>query len=456
MKKIVALVLCLVMVVGLMAGCEKAMDVKTLAQKMDEAAKDVTAMGGKFAMEMEMSMGMTGMTMTMGVKADGEMKYDLANGGIYADVNANVEALGQTEAVDMEVYVTVAEDGSSTMYMHESETDSWIKYAQEGYAEQLEELQGMTIAMSDVPEEKMTLAKEKQTVSGVECYVLTMELDGTYFTDEMKAMMGTAAESLDEETAAMMESIDWSALNAKAVYYVDAKTFNTVQMDMEMLGLGDMMSGIMDTAMAEMKELMGGEEMEITIDVPVCKISMSEMSYTGVEVPAVPQEAIDNAVDANAMAEEPVVDDTYTDESMLNNPAQADGSFLLTYEPMTARVVVPEGLTVYMSEPDMLLLMNDDMSMSISYMLVGETDAATVSAEYEDMVQTAKDEGVWMSNGDAEDINGFTVKNLIYNDGTSEVYSWKEVNGGVVMVNCASYMDIPVLDEVLNNIEIGE
>ena len=45
MKKIVALALCLVMVMGLMSGCEKAMDLDTLIQKMDEAGKTVTATG---------------------------------------------------------------------------------------------------------------------------------------------------------------------------------------------------------------------------------------------------------------------------------------------------------------------------------------------------------------------------------------------------------------------------
>lgn len=456
MKKIVALILCLVMVGGLMAGCQKTMDVKTLAQKMDEAARNMTAMAGKFDIEMEMSMGITGMTMTVGLKADGEMKADIAAKDIYADVDATVEMLGESEEMGIELYSAAAEDGSSVMYIHDGSTDSWVKYTQENDGKQVEELQGMVITMSEVPEEKLTLAEEKQTVDGVECYVLTMELNGTYFTDGMKAMMQTAAESMDEASAAMMESIDWSALNAKAVYYVDAKTFNTVQMDMEILGLGDMMSGIMDAAMADLKELLGGEEVEVTIDVPVCKIAMSGMTYTGVEVPTVPQEGIDNAIDTGALTEEPdIEEDVNVDDILIANPPQADGSFLLRHEDMTARVLVPERYVVYMSEENALTLINKDMTVYVTYALVGETDAAAMEAEFEDLVQIAKDDGYWLSNSDGGDISGFTVKNLAYNDDTAEIYAWKEVAGGIMLVNSSCHQESPDMQVFLNGVEIG-
>ena len=65
MKKIVALSLCLILVLGLLAGCEKAMDAKTLLQKMEEVSKNQTAMSGKMSMEMDMSMGITGVPESM-------------------------------------------------------------------------------------------------------------------------------------------------------------------------------------------------------------------------------------------------------------------------------------------------------------------------------------------------------------------------------------------------------
>ena len=54
MKKIVALALCLVMLLGLLSGCEKAMDLDTLIQKMDEAGKTVTATGMDAEMMMDL------------------------------------------------------------------------------------------------------------------------------------------------------------------------------------------------------------------------------------------------------------------------------------------------------------------------------------------------------------------------------------------------------------------
>ena len=62
MKKIVALALCLVMVLGLMTGCQKGIDAKTVYQNMREAAKAVTAQSADVEMDLEMKMSTMGMT----------------------------------------------------------------------------------------------------------------------------------------------------------------------------------------------------------------------------------------------------------------------------------------------------------------------------------------------------------------------------------------------------------
>ena len=457
MKKIIALALCLVMVLGLMAGCgEKPMDVKTLAQKMDEAAKNQTAAACKMALELEMTMGMEGMTLTMCADANLDLKTDLAKNAMWVDVDAALDVLGETQEIGMEIYTDAAEDGSVTMYIYESSTDTWMKSAMEDFAGQISQMQGTTVKMSDIPQEKMTLAEEKQTVGTAECYVLTMDADGSFFSEQMNSMMGAAAETMDEETAAMMESLDWSKLNVKAVYFVDAKTFQTVQMDMEVQGFGEMMNEVLGAAMAELMALMGGEDMEIAIEVPVFKASMTEMTYTGIEVPAVPQEAIENAVDADAMVEEDPSIGVLDEEEYQNSEPQADGSYLLTDGTDSISVFLPEGYEIYMADSEMVMALTADMMGSVTFMLAPGYTAADMEAEYLATIEETKEAGYYLSHSELESVNGFSLMSLTYNDGSAEICAWREITNGILLVSAAAYGEVAPLDDVLNAIVFGE
>ena len=130
MKKIVALALTVVMVLGLLAGCEKPMDAKTLTQKMDEAMKTVTAMSGKMGLELDMTMSMTGMTLDMGMDMEMDMKYKMDLSAGYMDLKFAVEAMGQNEEMGMEAYIT-SEGDNLVSYVYDSASDMWMKTAQD-------------------------------------------------------------------------------------------------------------------------------------------------------------------------------------------------------------------------------------------------------------------------------------------------------------------------------------
>ncbi len=433
MKKIVALVLCLVMVIGLMTGCQKAMDVKTLVQKMDEAAKGQTDMAAKLNMELEMTMGVTGMTMTMGVNADMDMKVN--EEAIYMNMDAVMEMLGESQELTMEIY-GLMEDDAMTMYMYEGSTDTWVKSVEEQFAGETETLQNsITINMSEIPEEKMTLAEEKQLVGDKECYILTVDLDGTYFADVMQTVMGMGTEELDEESKALLENLDWSALNAKTVYSVDAETFIPVKMTGEILGMGQVMNSMLGGLMSDMMGMLGGEEMEFTIDVPVFRIAMSDVAYGDVQVPAVPQEAIDNAIDADAMMEDTYLGgDPYVEESLLNNPAREDGSYLLTFEGDSVSVMPPEGFIPAMSEQEGLSLMTPDYTSSISYAMMTEITDEYMREYVGEMLDYAHDGEYYLSHTEPAELNGFTVATQLYNDDTGAVFAWKQLDATMLIV----------------------
>lgn len=455
MKKIVALALTVVMVLGLLTGCQKPMDAKTLTQKMDEAMKTVTAVGGKMDMDMDMTMSMTGMTMDLGMDMEADVKYKMDMSAGYIGIKFGFEAMGQSEQMEMENYI-VSEGDQIVSYVHESATDSWVKTTQDTaeLKTMQEELMGTALKFNEIPVENMTLAEEKETLNGKSCYVLNVNMDGAYFQEAMNTMMDTMTEELEEMEAELFDGIDWSALNVKLVYHVDAETFRTVQMTGEIQGMGDVMNSLFGTLMGA---FMMGEDaaaMEFSIDVPVCTFSMTGMTYDDTEIPTVPQEAIDNAVDADSMVIVPGGDITGEEDYMeeLGNPAQADGSYLLSYEGCSASLRVPEGFVVYLSEADMLVAMTEDMMESISYVLVCDLTSEDMNIEFDSTVQMYQEEEYYYSHGDLESVNGFTLKSLVSTDGTYEVYAWKDIPGGVLLITGSSFEGEPNLTDALNAI----
>ena len=450
MKKIVALALCLVMVIGLMTGCQKAMDAKTLTQKMDEAMKTVTEIGADAEIDMEMKLGASGVTMGMALGMDVGLKAKTDFSQMYADMSVSMEMLGQTEETAMEMYMTMV-DGNAVTYVLESETETWVKTTMDDYADLLAQAQGAPAVQTyaDVPAEKLTLAKEKVTVNDRECYVLTVDMDGEYFKSYMDENMDEVSAQMDEEMAkaeaemseeefeqvkSMMEAIknlDWSTLNVKSVYHVDAETFLPVEMTAEVLGLGETMQSIMTTLLAELMIELDSAELEFTIDVPTFKLAAKNMTYNeAVEIPDVPQEAIDNAIDADEMAEEEFV----VDESLLNNPAQADGSYLLTCEGDSVCIRIPEGYIPVMSELGNLEIMTPDYMNSVNYALSEEITDEVVREYVGEMLNYAHEGEYYLSHTEPAELNGFTVETHIFNDGTGTVYAWKQLDASMMFV----------------------
>lgn len=436
MKKIVALSLCLILVLGLLAGCEKAMDAKTLLQKMEEVNKNQTAMSGKMSMEMDMSMGVTGITMNMGMKLNGDMAVDTETGKMFTDMTVGIELLGQSEEESMQMY-GVTEDGVMTTYTYEELTDTWVKATEEqDITSQYEEIMTFQTDLAEIPEDKLSLAKEKETVNGRECYVLTVDMDGAYLDEAMKAGMEMSMGEMDEMTKSMLENADFSTLSAKVVYHVDAKTFETVSMTGEILGMGDVMSSMLAPMLEELVGLTGEENVEIKIDIPLCKVSLTDVVYDNVQVPDVPQEAIDNAVDADSLEDIEIPDDEYlADDNMLTNPPQADGSYLLSAGSGTIRVVLPEGYTAVESEADFLTSTDATYTSFLGYGLVADMTLDEFKSSFQEEIDWAKEYECYKSHTDVTDLDGYQYMSLIYNDNTSTWFLWKELDDCIFVMS---------------------
>ena len=457
MKKIVALVLCLVMVVGVMTGCQKKMDAETLYQKMTEATKAVTAQSMDGELELALKFAGMGMTMelAMGLELGMELKADLS--AMHMDVVMALEAMGQNEQTDMEIYASVEGD-DLVSYFYNGGTDTWVKSTESGFQDLLTQYQDMAkeFQSGNLPKGALTLAEEQVTVGERKCYVLNQQVDGatmqsfmSQYMDEMlaEAMETEEIDAESQEILDMIREMDWSKLSYTVVYHVDAETFLTREVSVEIQGLGDVFCDIAGVFMAALLGDMG----DMTVEVPTCKLNMKNMAYNDeVTVPSVPQEAIDNAVE---MAPE---DDFYEEELELTNPPQEDGSYLMLLGDYAVRIQVPENFEVYMSEADYLATMTAEMEEMVDYMVVEGMTAAEMQESYDLQVETSKDEERWLSDKMYEGANGFTVTELIYNDGVYEVTAWLEVPDGLVIVCNTSFEYLPEVEAILTAIEIGQ
>lgn len=470
MKKIVALVLCLVMMVGLMSGCQKKMDADTLYQNMNEAMKAVTAQAADMEMDLEFTVSTMGISMNIAMSMDMAMQAKSDLSAMHMDITANVDAMGQSEEISMEVY-TALEDDAIVSYVYESDTETWVKSVEEGYQELTAQIQELTkelgLGQQTMPKGTLTLEKDQVTVNDRKCYVLTQQVGGeelktllnTYMDQILNKAIEETGEEIDEETRAEMQQVldvlknlDWSKLSCKMVYHVDAETFLPVEGVTEITGLGETLNGMIDTIMAMAMMEMDEEAPAFSIEIPTLKMTLSNMRYNdAAEVPAVPQEVIDSAVDM----EDLMMDDELIDTEV-SNPAQPDGSYLLSMGGSSVSVTLPEGYMVFLSETDMLVGMSADMMNSLTFMLVEGVTAEDMEVGVLSEVDAAKEAEYYKSHTEVAEVNGYSTMGLIYNDETSLWYAWKELDGCVLLMGAEVNGETYDLAELFAAVQIAE
>lgn len=466
MKKIVALVLCLVMMVGLMSGCQKKMDADTLYQNMNEAMKAVTSQAVDMEMDLEFKVSTMGIAMNMAMGMDMAMQAKSDFSAMHMDITANVEAVGQSEEISMEVY-TAVEDDAVVSYTYESEADTWIKSVEDGYQELTAQIQELTkelnLDQQPMPKGTLTLEKDQITVNDRKCYVLTQQVGGEELKTLMNAYMDKilntiieeSGEEIDEETQQVLDvfkNLDWSKLSYKMVYHVDAETFLPLEGVCEITGLGETLNGMIDTIMAMAMMEMDEEAPAFSIEIPTLKMTMSNMLYNdAAEVPAVPQEVIDSAIDMDDM----MMDDEIIDTE-LANPAQPDGSYLLSMGGSSVSVTLPEGYMAFLSETDMLVGMSADMLNSLTFMLVEGATAEDMKVGVLSEVDAAKEAEFYKSHSEVAEVNGYSTMSLIYNDDTSLWYAWKELDGCVLLLGAEVEGETYDLAELFAAVQIAE
>lgn len=274
-RRVLALAAALTITLAL-SGCGK-MTAGKLVVRTAAALAEKPMAGQTMELDLELSVGAGGLSLDMGMDLTARMLMAFDPSRAYLDAVVSMEVLGRDISETMQIYAQ--SDGDTlTTYTH-TDTGNFWKKATAALPDG--EDGGNLDWLKAKPVEELTLAEETETVDGHETYALRCTVSGEELQKLLSAM-GTAAQA---------EGVDLAALEVPAVFYIDTATFLPVRMELEIRGMEELAAGLVD-------QLLGDSLFSLDLELEVGDVTVvfKDIGYDPVEVPQVPQEALDSTV----------------------------------------------------------------------------------------------------------------------------------------------------------------
>ncbi len=425
---------------------EELISAKELILEITEASQNRPMTSCSYEIGMDFGINMEGFSMDMNISSKGDMLMSMDPYVSYTEMVMQMKMLGQ-ENVELTKAYMLEENGEVVTYTSMGENGEWMREASSMSVDDM--LQQNTMSydwLTNKPAEEFVIDTELHTINGKETYKVSLTLTG----EEMQAMMDNMGgmEGLMEDTG--VQGIDYTLIDVPATYYVDTTTHQVVQMDMNIEGMGEMMTKVLEESLAQ-DPSMAGYTMEVTIGEFI--MSYTNISYDTVEVPEIPVEIIAMQGDAGA-ADEPIDSDdpiNFEDPSMTGKEPGTDD--YTTDYPITKAgdvynieesgssvdIVCPEGWQVTYTAYDTLSVEHPDSWQMVEFMMyVGMT-----SEDFKEHVETtevdsAKSMDMYISHEEGPTIGSFTTMQLLC-DGINLYYAWAPVGEGMVYVTVVDF-----------------
>lgn len=474
MRKLTMLLLILGLLLSL-TGCKdnlsKIMDllpggmsVEKLAAKYEElnAERKMTEMTASFMISGALTAGEETSSFALDIEAASRKEDDFHE---YNEIRYEGEINDLWYCDKIKSYITV-EDDELVSYYYYSLDDYWERTGS-----------GMTIADSEeimnvfndvasklkteefIDATNLVLAEEKEIVCNREVYALEYSMSGEelqklYDSMELEklydavfaAVEAEQAFELNDEQKQLLDKIKSSAmfdLNLKKLMvnckiYIDAETFETVQLEFGLIGVDGVVDGFVDGVMSFMFEILDEAGVEynpedvpkISVDLDDITVVCNTFGYDPVTIPEIPEKAL--IITAQ--------------ESF--DPDLGDGTYVIQEYGDAVRISVPEG---WLPEPDwyygLTLTKQDAEQMSIwgatetaVFTMYGEDytedDFKAMVAEYEEYYKSLE---IYHETFQPE-VEGYTVYR-VNNMRLNAYYAWKPVGDGWLFVE---YYDVTV------------
>lgn len=425
---------------------EELISAKELILEITEASQNKPMTSCSYEIGMDFGINMEGFSMDMNISSKGDMLMSMDPYVSYTEMVMQMKMLGQ-ENVELTKAYMLEENGEVVTYTSMGENGEWTREASGMSVDDMIQQNTMSYAwLTNKPAEEFVIDTELHTINGKETYKVSLTLTG----EEMQAMMDNMGgmEGLMEDTG--VQGIDYTLIDVPATYYVDTTTHQVVQMDMNIEGMGEMMTKVLEESLAQ-DPSMAGYTMEVTIGEFI--MSYTNISYDPVEVPEIPAEIIAmqggtgaadepidsddpiNFEDPSMTGEEPGTDDYTTDY-----PITKEGDvYNIEESGSSVDIVCPEGWQVTYTAYDTLSVEHPDSWQMVEFMMyVGMT-----SEDFKEHVETtevdsAKSMDMYISHEEGPTIGSFTTMQLLC-DGINLYYAWAPVGEGMVYVTVVDF-----------------
>lgn len=268
-----------------LSACGSSMTAETLTGKMAAALADTPMTQATASMEFDMAMTIQGESTEMSMAMDMDLKTSADPYAAYTQTEVTVDVLGSETTETSQTY-TLEENGSLVSYTHSDSGDTWLRQDMGmSLADMSAQSANYNWLTSKAPAD-LTLDKDTQKLDGHQVYVLSCTLTGTEMQEALQSM-GSLQDTL---SGLGVGEMDLTALSVPTTFYVDTKTFLPVRMELQIEGMGDVLSGMMN-------EMFGPTGLQIEFDVGTVQAVYSSIGYDQVEVPGVPAEGLANAID---------------------------------------------------------------------------------------------------------------------------------------------------------------
>lgn len=284
-KKLMAVLFAMVLLVA-MTACSPQM---TLEQKIQKALDNIAGMKNVDAgMNMDIEMGMMGMTISMQMKGDivtftdpMKMKMDMT-----------VSALGQEQTLQMYARET---DGAITTYANDGTGWTAQQLSQEEFDAQYSSSMNGSADVFLKAMKDFTQAEGTEEINGRKTIKVEGTISGTDIAEALKASgmmdaMGSEMGAADLDTE-QLEALTKDMSGMKITLWLDDAKYVPVKIEMDM---AEMMSSLIEKAMEEATS-QSGSDLDLSMSISKCLVEITYDKINDAEDFDIPQEALDAA-----------------------------------------------------------------------------------------------------------------------------------------------------------------
>jgi len=265
-----------------------ALDAAGVWEKMSQAVDGRLASSFTATTEMGAKMDTGFMALDTQVSAETDVKLSADPFCYYAATDLKASFFGKEITGAFQMYSQSDEKGLDTWF-HMDQKDNWYHYhASMVPVDLLSQYEITGCSGKWVPKD---LTMEEQTLDGAKVYVLTSDFKAEDVLTAISSPFGDIP----------FENVDISGLQLTTTYYVDSESFLPVRIEIQYRGMSEVIGDLISRYAGEM---MGGKLASMNVEVNTYREVLSNLVYGAVEVPAVPEEGIQNSrevTDSNIM-----------------------------------------------------------------------------------------------------------------------------------------------------------